>query len=60
MKIFDEPALRCVGLLPLSKKEMLPVFMPETPTDRPSINTPEGWNALAERMANRENGVLTE
>ena len=49
------PGLRFVGWLELEDGTMLPEYMPEAPEGRPSINTPEGWKALVERMGWREN-----
>jgi len=60
MNPFDIPGLRCCGLLLLSDGSLLPEFEPEAPAGRPSINTMEGWNALAERMRNNENRVSTQ
>lgn len=60
MSPFDIPGLRCCGLLLLDDGSLLPEFEPEAPAGRPSINTKEGWNALAERMRNNENRVSSQ
>ena len=60
MSPFDIPALRCCGLLLLGDGSLLPEFEMEAPEGRPSINTREGWNALAERMNRNKDRVFAE
>ena len=51
------PGSRQVGEIEIRPGMTVPLYDTEPPADGPSINTPEGWNALAERMRNRENGL---
>lgn len=54
MNLYQVPGLRYVGHTShprVSSGDPLPVFEPVSPEVRPSINTLEGWNALA-REAN--------
>lgn len=51
------PGSRQIGEIELRPGMVVPLYDTEPPEDRPSINTPEGWNALAERMNGRENGL---
>lgn len=60
MSPFAIPGLRCCGLTLLEDGSLLPEFEVVAPEGRPSINTREGWNALAERMRNNENGVSSQ
>lgn len=42
--------LQHVGYVEVERDKWLPVYDSPPPKDRPSINTPEGWNALCDRM----------
>lgn len=44
------PGMLRVGDLELRPGEVVPLYESEPPEGRRSINTPEGWNALVERM----------
>lgn len=57
MNPFDVPGLRCCGLTLLDDGSLLPEFEMVAPEGRPSINTREGWNALAERMNRNKDRV---
>lgn len=58
---FDEPQQGPWGLLHVGYVEQMPgnwvpLYEGKSPDGRPSINTPEGWNMLAERLGRfREN-----
>lgn len=60
MSPFDIPGLRISGLTLLGDGSLLPEFEMVAPEGRASINTREGWNALAERMRNNENRVSSQ
>ena len=49
------PGLLLVGYVEQAPGDWVPEYDSPPPPDRPSINTAEGWNALAERMAIHEN-----
>ena len=53
--LYGRPGLRFVGEMShpqVNRGRPIPVFEPVAPHDRPSINTLEGWNSLAERPEN--------
>lgn len=53
LDLFHTPGLRYVGDITdgrINEGQPLPVFEPVDPEDRPGINSPEGWNALADRQ----------
>lgn len=46
-----EPGLLHIGYAEQAPGDWVPLYGSQCPEGKPSINTPEGWNALAERMA---------
>ena len=44
------PGMMQVGYVEVRPGEWLPLYESQPPEDRPSINTPEGWAKLVERM----------
>lgn len=54
-ELFDKPQQGPFGLLHIGHIEQtpghwVPLYESPEPKDRPSINTPEGWNMLGERL----------
>ena len=46
----ERPGMKHVGWLEVKPGKWLPLYEPVTTEGKPSINTAEGWNALAERL----------
>lgn len=44
------PGLVHVGYVEVKSGRWVPLYEPAPTPDKPSINTVEGWNALAERL----------
>lgn len=56
MRNVNMPGMRYLGHVSheqVNQGQPVPVFEPAAPAGRPSINTREGWNAVAERANTR-------